>query len=484
MTSRTLLVLTIALTAGVLGLTGPALALDPRLQQVAYGENSERFFAGYIAQTLPIEGRISGTPDLKNFLGRNETVYARLEHPEEVKVGDLFTTYRRPRKIFHPQTNTYLGDLIEIVAIVTVEKVDERFATTTVVRAFSPLLPGDPIMRFMSPQEILPPAPIEGRSFPQAPGMIVEIQDPRTLIAQRNVVYLDWGREQGLQVGDRLEVFRNSPGFPERIIGELKALVVDERTATAIITRSLDPLLKADRFRIKTTPTPLEAARMAQELLAHDAIDQMTQTKNTLTRSMQHHISRGTVTVEQQGNEVTIRLAELVEKLEFSSGVAHVTPEGEQILKELSEVLQTVADKRIRIQGHTDNVTIGPTLKRKYPTNMELSKARAKGIFQYFAEEGRLNRQRMTYIGFADAKPVASNRSEDGRRKNRRIEIVLYPDAPSSRSAEDSTPTTALPPTSGGTFSSVPQASEATMDTPGNLEPNPVPDHSGEPRTP
>lgn len=83
--------------------------------------------------------------------------------------------------------------------------------------------------------------------------------------------------------------------------------------------------------------------------------------------------------------------------------------------------------KQIRIEGHTDNVPIGVKLREKFPTNWELSTARATNVVRFFIERGGVNRERLEAVGFADTRPVASNDTEDGRTDNRRIEILLYP---------------------------------------------------------
>src|SRR5262245_33276492 len=73
---------------------------------------------------------------------------------------------------------------------------------------------------------------------------------------------------------------------------------------------------------------------------------------------------------------------------------------------------------------------IGPSLKSLYPTNWELSKARATGVLRYLVEKGGIDSVRLSTIGYGATKPLTSNATEDGRSKNRRVEILLYsPDA-------------------------------------------------------
>jgi chemotaxis protein MotB len=66
-------------------------------------------------------------------------------------------------------------------------------------------------------------------------------------------------------------------------------------------------------------------------------------------------------------------------------------------------------------------------IRDKFPTNWELSTARATTVVRFFIERGGVNRESLEAVGFADTRPVASNDTEEGRTENRRIEIVLYP---------------------------------------------------------
>ena len=71
------------------------------------------------------------------------------------------------------------------------------------------------------------------------------------MVAQRNIVYLDRGREDGVRSGDRMELVRSGGSLPQRVVGELKILSMEDRTATALVTKSISRILKGDRFRVK-----------------------------------------------------------------------------------------------------------------------------------------------------------------------------------------------------------------------------------------
>ena len=79
----------------------------------------------------------------------------------------------------------------------------------------------------------------------------------------------------------------------------------------------------------------------------------------------------------------------------------------------------------IRVEGHTDNVPIGPNLKSEYPTNWELASARAVNVVRFLQEKAGIDPRRLSAVAFAQYRPVASNKTEAGKQRNRRVEIVL-----------------------------------------------------------
>jgi len=168
-----------------------------------------------------------------------------------------------------------------------------------------------------------------------------------------------------------------------------------------------------------------EKARLEKERAAKEAeIQRLTKTQEDLSKSLKAEIERGDIKIKQVRDRLTINM---VEKVLFNSGQAQVKPEGLNVLKSVSDVLKNVNDKQIRIEGHTDNVPIGVKLRDKFPTNWELSTARATNVVRYFIEKGGVSRENLEAVGYADTRPVAGNETEEGRTANRRIEIALFP---------------------------------------------------------
>ena len=164
----------------------------------------------------------------------------------------------------------------------------------------------------------------------------------------------------------------------------------------------------------------LERERLAKE----EEIARLTRTQEALSKSLQDEISKGNITIQQVRDRLTINM---VDRVLFDSGQAQVKPAGMKVLKQVGDVLNQVSDKQIRIEGHTDNVPISSKLQDRFKTNWELSTARATTVVRYLIDQGSVDRQYLSAVGYADTHPLASNDSEEGRSSNRRIEIVLYP---------------------------------------------------------
>ena len=117
----------------------------------------------------------------------------------------------------------------------------------------------------------------------------------------------------------------------------------------------------------------------------------------------------------------------LVDKILFDTGKVEIGKRGKEVLLELADTLRENKDQNVVVEGHTDDVPIGLGLIEKYPTNWELSAARAVGVVRFLQEKGWLEPKRLSASGYSYYKPVASNDTAEGRRQNRRIEIILVP---------------------------------------------------------
>jgi chemotaxis protein MotB len=153
------------------------------------------------------------------------------------------------------------------------------------------------------------------------------------------------------------------------------------------------------------------------------AITELKGTYDNLVSELNEEIKKGEIEVTQLKDKLTLSM---VEKILFDSGSAAIKQNGKEVLARVADILRSIYDKQIRIEGHTDNVQIGRVLAEKFPTNWELSTARSTTVVRYLQHQG-VDPTFLSAAGYSEYSPVDDNETEEGRARNRRIEIVLIP---------------------------------------------------------
>jgi chemotaxis protein MotB len=167
------------------------------------------------------------------------------------------------------------------------------------------------------------------------------------------------------------------------------------------------------------------AHQVEQERIAREArIAQMKSTYDELVQKMETEIQRGEITISELQGKLTVNM---VERILFDSGKADIKSAGLEVLKRVGDILKEVADKNIRVEGHTDNIPISPRLQQTFPSNWELSTARATNVVHFLQDRVGIAGERLSASGFSQYSPVAANDSLEGRAQNRRIQIELVP---------------------------------------------------------
>jgi chemotaxis protein MotB len=145
-------------------------------------------------------------------------------------------------------------------------------------------------------------------------------------------------------------------------------------------------------------------------------------TYDNLISELKREIERGQIQVKQVQDRLQVSIAE---QLFFETGKAEIKPAGQAVLRRIGPILKKIPEKNIRVEGHTDTVPIGPSLRPQYPTNWELGAARAVNVARFLIKESGIDPLRLSAVSYGQYRPIATNSTEQGRAKNRRIEIVL-----------------------------------------------------------
>lgn len=175
------------------------------------------------------------------------------------------------------------------------------------------------------------------------------------------------------------------------------------------------------RLQAEVERLSLEKAKAVEE--KEKAISNMKNTYDSLVGELQQEIKQGEIQITQLKDKLTVNM---VEKVLFDSGSAVIKKNGKKVLDRVADILKSIKDRQIKVEGHTDNVPIGSAIIEKFPTNWELSTARATTVVRYLQERG-VAPGPLSAEGYSEYRPVASNDTEENKAKNRRIEIVLLP---------------------------------------------------------
>jgi chemotaxis protein MotB len=140
-----------------------------------------------------------------------------------------------------------------------------------------------------------------------------------------------------------------------------------------------------------------------------------------LNEQLSAEVKSNQVQIQQLQNQLKVTV---LNELLFPEGGWTLHAKGEESLAKIAPTLAALKGQQVVVEGFTDNVPIGPALRERFPSNWELSTARATDVLRYLAAKG-VPSNMLSAQGFGDSRPVASNDTAEGRAKNRRVEIVI-----------------------------------------------------------
>ena len=189
-----------------------------------------------------------------------------------------------------------------------------------------------------------------------------------------------------------------------------------DETPPALSLQSIDQTLSTS-----TLLGPNADATEEEETLTLLGNSDLRKISESLASLLQPELKKGSVTVRQRGNKLTLALAN---SDLFSTGDATVTLGGTSLLERIGAVLHGSRYQGIEVAGHTDNTPFRSDLRKGFRDNQELSRARADYAVQILINGG-LQNDRVKAVGYGDSKPITTNDTDKGRSKNRRLEIVI-----------------------------------------------------------
>ncbi len=160
---------------------------------------------------------------------------------------------------------------------------------------------------------------------------------------------------------------------------------------------------------------------LAQLQLEQQGKKSLEEERDKMVQDLKDEISDQRVKISQLNGVIKVKMEN---KILFPSGEAVISEEGRAILKRVGSSFDRIKGKRIRIEGHTDNV---PIKNSRFPSNWELSSTRAANVLHVLLANSKMNPKLYEVVGLGEFHPVASNDSPETKAQNRRIEILLLP---------------------------------------------------------
>ncbi len=207
---------------------------------------------------------------------------------------------------------------------------------------------------------------------------------------------------------------------------EQQQLDIESNKAEIIRTKSELKKLQANKKALEDEYNATQALLNASQskLQTMSQIEAETKKRNEIyarfVNKLQKMIDAGKLSVSIEKGRIVINLPDNVL---FATGHANVNEEGKKVLRQIAGVLKEFKDRRFQVEGHTDNV---PIKSSRYPSNWELSSARALHVVHLMVDEG-VDPKNISAAGYGEFQPRADNDTPEGRKLNRRIEIIMLP---------------------------------------------------------
>jgi chemotaxis protein MotB len=181
------------------------------------------------------------------------------------------------------------------------------------------------------------------------------------------------------------------------------------------LEKSLDnyQTVRADLTEAQVRKAQLEARQQA-----------MRETYEALVAGLKQQLDSQEASIKEYREKLEVTF---VDRVLFGFSQVRISPEGKAALDRLAEALVRIPEGKISVIGHADNIPVATQFRFRFPSNWELSSARAGVVARYILSQADLDPSRIEVVGLSRHHPVADNDTEAGRAKNRRVEIIITP---------------------------------------------------------
>ena len=218
---------------------------------------------------------------------------------------------------------------------------------------------------------------------------------------------------------------------------EINEALRAELSSRDAVTQELKGKLKSSQSRMLTLEGEIAKSRndmkslqrhlsevKGEKIMADTKIGQLKSTYEELVSHLKKQIENQEVAIKTFEQKISVTF---VDRILFELGKSKISHEGREVLGKIGKTLKDVRGKLIRVVGHTDNVPILPEYHYKFPSNWELSAARAASVVNYLQKDLGLDPTNLEAVGRSFYEPIASNETNEGRAQNRRVNIIIAP---------------------------------------------------------
>ena len=217
----------------------------------------------------------------------------------------------------------------------------------------------------------------------------------------------------------------------KRILDQTQAALSEARAAT------MKGETEAADLKNKLAEAQARVAELQKETAA------VVQSHRSLEDEMRAALESKDVTISQLQGKLTVNI---LDRVLFDSGEADLKPGGEAVLLKVAAILSQHPNLKVHVIGHTDNVPIRASARNRFPSNWELSTARATAAVRFLTEKAGVDPRRLGAVGYGEFRPVADNSTAEGRARNRRIAITILSEEMAGADVVAPGSTNSLPP--------------------------------------